>query len=507
MKKSYPELGDNLEQGTTFPVVLAIPDRKYVRKLKEENPEAFEAMKERREMLLNLTGVQNLGDLMGRSDDELFTTEVRENILNSLVQSEREEERSALQEEAEGWAAEQRLKIRFLMEDAGNWVFSGRRSEKLNETNEKLQKYAMQADDLISGVIAKFFPERSSGINMTNEIRDNNDVASLLTISMDDGWDEKARFEAKRKLMLIELLAELDKAVMKQKMNNNDLSFLHDLMNRYIYDHEGKKKGAHEDRLLVARHGGDDFTNIDWRLEDIDKEQEINDSNDDPNVITMPMGLRSLRVGNNGRSKKIEFMVDSRHKERDSLALKLLRKDTKNPEELLSDLNGVRFVFQSTDDILFFERELESRLKDAGYHIEFTRTKTAVGNNDTLSCLKYNVNITNGDDRVHQYELQIFTVPEYLNYIYSTPHSWDEYEITRFFESSSSEALFPSSIYKKLATVRQEVAEKARERASRQPKEAQGQMDDTERTDIVVTPLSMLPAEAGKADDYQESAQ
>lgn len=506
VKEAHPELGDNTEEGTTFPIALDGLHSEYEEGLKVKAPERHKAYLERKARILELTGAERFRDLMGREGDREFIQSTREHLLSVLADEKMAEEKDVMLKQKEGLLQRAGLRMWFAAEDMAERIMPSLRSKRLKEMEGDLHRNFQAADELITDVIKTFFPDMAETISMTNEVRDSHDPAYLLALAMDNKWADKARYEAKRKLILMELMANLEKVVMEEKKNGNNLASFHDLMNRYVYSHEGKKKGDREEKLLVARHGGKNFRNLEWRLEDVSDQESIRLAENGPDMIMKRMGFRSFRVGENGHSREVEFMTDSRHKDRNSLALKLLRKDTNNPKELLGDLNGVRYVFQAEDHIDLFEMTMSHRLRGAGYEVDFTRSKSAVGSDKALSCRKYNVEISK-DGKRHSFELQIFTIEEYLNYLYSTPHSWDEYEVRRFFESSSSEALFPSSIYEQLALIRRDVASQAQERARRQPKETQSQMDDMERTDITVTPLSVLPAEADEPDQYQTETQ
>lgn len=484
MKQSFPELGDNTEQGTHFPVVLDIPDREYVRQMMK-NPDLFEKFKETRDRLLALTGVKNLSELIGRSDDEELIALTGRNLVDEYLnnktdsqsaEAEKPEEKERLLERARKSIASALRSFANLFDKEG----VQKSAEALKEIQRKLELEqktgvedklvvaASDADDLIKYVVNHFFPGHNvDDLGGVNEVKNSSDVARLLMVAFDSrdekegGWSDQARFEAKRKIVLTELMYKINEFLAEQSRNSNNLSFFDEFMDRHMYSYGALKKGDYKRKYLVPETDSESGEpKVSRFISEDEKDQLLQE---DPSRRVMPIALRSFNAGVNGHRREIDFHVDSRSKTKISLALKMIRKDTQDTNELLKDLNGVRFVFENEHDIDLFEYEMNRCLREAGYEFNFKRAKEAIGPNESIKCRKYNVEIGKNGSTSH-FEFQTFTCGGFDDYFYGE-NAWAKYEIDRFFESSSSQALVPGAIYPEIKEARQEIAEEASRKA------------------------------------------
>lgn len=450
MKQSFAELGDNSKEPTLFQVGKEAVDLSFIRDLRKNHPELYAEFKETRARILRLTGQKNLADLMGRSNDRELINTTRRNIALERVKIERGEKKEK-SVEGMGFFQRSRMKIASALSGFAERLFPARLNEDISEMEARLRDYGLQADKFIEEeVVGKFFPDHTKDLHLKNEVKNCNDPAKLLMMAFDPAWHEKVRFEAKRKLRLMELFEKVNDFLKEQNLNENDLSFFDDMMNDHVYAHGDSKKGAHVAKELVTTHDPSSFQVTGWFLVDkgevIDYSEMSDEVSSQDKVMRTQIPFRKFMVGENGHSREIEFMIDARRKTKEGMALKMLRKDTNDPEALLGDLNGVRMIFKKEDHVDLFEYSMKSKLREAGYEVNFSEHRSAVGNNGSLGCRKYDVAISK-DGVSRNYEMQIFTFDEYANYLYSEEDAWPEYEIRRFFESSSSEALFPSEIY------------------------------------------------------------
>ena len=436
IKKKFPLLGDFL-----FRITGPISSFSRVKYLIKNHPELYEILKEERKKILKLTGVTNLGELKNQSDNQEMIDRVRENIARSAAD--------------------------ILVPDYVKDEYA-----RLKLSERELYDLGVQAESILDYVDNKFFPMSGEVLSEgLTDVKNCHDVGKLTLIASDDGssdnpnehgWEDTARNRALVKLALIEILAKIDQNIHERMQSDHGLAYFDQVMNKEgVYSFKGgKKKGYFDVKFLVTTHEKDDHKCINWDLVENEEEALKLAANDDKELTTM--ALRKFEVENeDGELVEIEGMVDTRVKTITSMALKMLRKDSDDAEEVLKDLNGVRLVFKNNRDIELFEKSLERKL-GKNHEVEITRSKTEVADGG-LKCKKHNILI---DGR--KYEMQIFTFQEYTDYLYQSSVSWPEYEIDRFFESSSSHAFYPGSMPKYEELDREENANRARKTARMQ---------------------------------------
>lgn len=422
MKKAYPELGDNTEQGTIFPINLPIVDKEYIKRLKEENPNMFRYMMGQRARILSLTGAKTLSELNGCSDDQDLVDYTRDRMLDSL-----------------------------------NVLGENKNPE---ERREQAELYSQIVDGFVTDVINRFFPGHELTLGLSNEVSACNDPAELLLIALDETWDDKIRFEAKRKLILIELIAKVEHALKSEK---KDMHRLNKLLAEHIYYQDpGTKRGSLDVKTLVTTHDLQQ-KNLCTKVKLLDERPE----HVSVDQKAMDLSFRKFQVddpASEGGKRTIPFVIDERKKSEFSRVLKMLRKDTTSVKDVIKDLNGVRLIFESQGDIHTFQETIIGRLQGAGHNVRMPadRMKETIGidEDSKLGVTKFNLEI---DDM--NIEFQSLTFEQFANYSYRRPTSWPEYEVRRFFEASVSESLFPDVHYSGLD--REEISKEAQDRAYR----------------------------------------
>lgn len=448
IKDAFPLFGNGV-----FNVNGSFIDIDRVEALKAEDPALYELLMSKRADICAMLGINSLSELKNQYGNVELASKIRANVVDSL-------------REYFTADAEKHLLDPSLLESIGPEVrqeLQKRVYAELNKVTEReLERLAKEADTLITGAVEKFFPETGTNpiISLVNEVENNHDIAKLVLMTADEAnHSPRARFEALRKMAIMEVLIKLDRFENERAHEHRGLSYFDDIMNegKMYSSKEGKQIGSIEVRYLISDHepGSNSCVNA-YLLEDAKKARRVEAM--DINRHSTPIALRTFSVEDeDGNETEIKGMVDSRIKNRLSMALKLLRKNSMDAVEILKDLNGIRMLFEDERGIELFERTFLKKLRANGHTVEITRSKGTVGNGG-LTFKKHNIEI---DGR--RYEWQIFTLNEFANYVYQRPNSWPEYEIKRFFESSSSEALFPSTIYGDLD--RMEMSKHAQERA------------------------------------------
>jgi hypothetical protein len=306
-----------------------------------------------------------------------------------------------------------------------------------------LHDYARTADDVVNSLRAKVLAPYRSHIETTNEIETTHDPVALLLIIFDERFHRKARFEAKRKLVLMNLAGSIDQRERETDIETKFSDFLR-FLNSHVWS-PSLKIGDLQIRYLHSRHSPDDFSCQEVRV--LSEEQA--------RAVTLAPGekltlIKRRSFSNQGR--EIPIYVTIRKKPPSAKVLKLLRKNEKNPATAVDDELGLMAVVNSVSDVKCFIRHLTRSTVQAGSFmtledISDTLTGgeyagTSMGSSGKTPMLKFFARL--GGMRV---EFIIHTNRSYLNYIYQRDVAHDEYEVKRIFDTGVAEFLFPGDIY------------------------------------------------------------
>lgn len=306
-----------------------------------------------------------------------------------------------------------------------------------------LKEYSRTADDVVNSLRSKVLAPYASHIEMTNEIETTTDPVDLLLIIFNDRFHKKARFEAKRKLQLMNLAGSIDQRERETVIESKFAQFL-DFLNDYVWS-PSLKIGDLEINYLHSRHDDQNFKCTDVR---IISELEADMFSPGPGEKLTLIKRRRFR----DNDEETPIYVSIRKKQPPAKVLKLLRKNQKNPAAAVDDELGLMAVLNSVGDVKKFMKHLtQSAVKANSFmtleDISDTLTGGAYASSSTGSSkktpmLKFFARL--GGMRV---EFIIHTNRSYLNYIYQRDVSHDEYEVKRIFDTGVAEFLFPHDIY------------------------------------------------------------
>ena len=306
-----------------------------------------------------------------------------------------------------------------------------------------VNNYSRTADGVIRYLRNKVLANYSSHIEMTNEIDACSSPAELLLIIFDDRYHLKARFEAKRKLILMNLAGSIDQRERETDIEQKFAKFL-DFLNKHVWSHEAKI-GELEIVYLLSSHEKKNFTCT--KLEIVGREKAEKLVLKPGQKLTL---IKRRRFVANG--KEIPIYVSIRKKPPEAKVLKLLRKGEENPAVAVDDELGLMGVLESTQHIKIFQRHLTSSaikassfmaLEDISDSLTGSRRSSKnIGSSSKTAMFKFFARL--GGMRV---EFIVHTYKSYLNYIYQRDVSHDEYEVKRIFDTGVAELLFPQSIY------------------------------------------------------------
>jgi len=265
----------------------------------------------------------------------------------------------------------------------------------------------------------------------------------LLLILFDDRYHKKARFEAKRKLILMSLAASIDQRERETEVENKFAQFL-DFLNEFVWSRKSRI-GELDIVYLLSNHDPETFACT--RVEVLSRAEAKKVRRKANQKLTL---IKRRRFDLNGG--EVPIYVSIRKKQPETKVLKLLRKGEENPAVAVDDELGLMGVVDSVADVKAFQRHLTRSATRAGSLMtleEVTDTLSggshrsgSIGSSAKTQMFKFFARM--GGMRV---EFIVHTNRSYLNYIYQREVSHDEYEVKRIFESGVVELLFPEDIY------------------------------------------------------------
>ena len=306
-----------------------------------------------------------------------------------------------------------------------------------------LHDYARTADDVVNSLRAKVLAPYRSHIETTNEIETTHNPVDLLLIIFDERFHRKARFEAKRKLVLMNLAGSIDQRERETDIETKFSDFLR-FLNSHVWS-PSLKIGDLEIKYLHSHHDPDDFSCREVTVLSEEKARALTPTTGEKLTLIKRRRFRS-------QDREIPIYVTIRKKPPAAKVLKLLRKNEKNPAVAVDDELGLMAVLNSVGDVKCFIRHLTRSAVEAGSlmtleDISDTLTGgqyggTSTGSSGSTPMLKFFARL--GGIRV---EFIIHTNRSYLNYVYQRDVAHDEYEVKRIFDTGVADFLFPIDIY------------------------------------------------------------
>ena len=321
----------------------------------------------------------------------------------------------------------------------------------------RVNAYSRTADGVINYLKGKVLANYASYIEMTNEIDSCKSPVDLLLILFDDRYHKKARFEAKRKLILMNLAGSIDQRERETEVEAKFEQFL-DFLNEYVWSKK-TRIGELEIVYLLSDHDPDTFacTKVEvigqghWAYGNTAAKvfgKEIPGVKKKANQkLTL---IKRRRFQANG--VEVPIYVSIRKKQSEAKVLKLLRKGEENPAVAVDDELGLMGVVDSVAEVKAFQRHLTQSATRAGSLMTLEEVSDtlsggghqsgSIGSSAKTQMFKFFARM--GGMRV---EFIVHTNRSYLNYMYEREVSHDEYEVKRIFDSGVAQLLFPQDIY------------------------------------------------------------
>lgn len=312
-----------------------------------------------------------------------------------------------------------------------------------HEIHTRMREFAATADSVIDYLRSKVLSPYASHIEISNEIGTSADPVDLLLIVFDDAYHKKVRFEAKRKLVLMNLAGAIDQRERETDIESRFAGFIR-FLNEYVWSPR-LRIGEHRLAYLLSEHDPLDYRCTDVQVIDMDQAHGLKLR---PDQRLTFVKRRLFDVG----SKEIPVYVSVRKKGPATKVIKLLRKNEKNPAVAVDDELGLMAVLDGRADVTRFLEHLTKAAVRSGVlmtleDISDTLSRggyaaASAGSSSETPMLKFFARL--GDTRV---EFIIHTNRSYLDYHFRHGVSHDEYEVRRIFDSGVAEFLFPKDIY------------------------------------------------------------
>ncbi|MBW2506579.1 MAG: hypothetical protein JRD19_05885, partial [Deltaproteobacteria bacterium] len=312
------------------------------------------------------------------------------------------------------------------------------------EIISRVNSYSQTADSVIRYLNNKVLSRYSPFIEITNEIDIASSPVDLLLIMFDNRYHKKARFEAKRKLILMSLAGSIDQWERETDIENKFAEFLH-FLNKYVWSPD-IKIGELNLFYLLSHHEPERFSCTDVKV--------LNEA--EAGKITPQQGQKLTLIKRRRfrtDSYEVPIYVSVRKKAPEAKVLKLIRKGEENPAVAVDDELGLLGVLDTAAEVKQFQKHLtESAIKAKSFmsleDISDTldgsncHASSNIGSSASTPMMKFFARM--GGMRV---EFIVHTNKTYLDYIYKKDVSHDEYEVKRIFDSGVADLLFPKEIY------------------------------------------------------------
>ncbi len=306
-----------------------------------------------------------------------------------------------------------------------------------------INTFSRTADGVIRYLQSKVLANYASYIELTNEIDATSCPVELLLTLFDDRYHRKARFEAQRKLVLMQLAAAIDQRERETDMESKFSRFL-DFLNEHVWSPD-IKIGELETVFLLSEHDQETFACR--AVQVIGRAEAKGYRWTTGRKLTL---LKRRRFRPNG--KEIPIYVTVRKKTAETKVLKLIRKNEENPAVAVDDELGLMGVVDSMLEVKLFHRHLSDSAARAGSLLTLEEVSDSlkggkhqsgnVGSSPQTPMCKFFARM--GGMRV---EFILHTNRSYLDYMYRRDVSHDEYEAKRILDSGVAELLFPPDIY------------------------------------------------------------
>lgn len=214
------------------------------------------------------------------------------------------------------------------------------------EIETTMSEYARQANDFTDKFTESVAYPGAGHLGGVNEVNAETNPLNLLLMTVDRSWAPKARFEAKRKLLLMGIVASIDRRQRTTGLTSQFGDF-GAWLGENVWSPD-RLRGESEGAYLISNHDPDT-----WACPSAFtlSQEEGKKFHPEANQKVTQL-LRREFIARDGT--RIQGFVSSRAKDLNSKIEKMLRKRSENPATAVDDDLGLMAVFESIEDIRDF---------------------------------------------------------------------------------------------------------------------------------------------------------
>lgn len=338
-----------------------------------------------------------------------------------------------------------------------------------SEIAERIRKYAGQADETVIRLAKEL--DRPVLFELTNEVASTQSILDLIGMVFDERSDERTKFEAVRKLTLMEVFAVIDQHEREEtereiatlsvgkteedreriaamyRLQGADRNYYH--FQQFLDDFVFKSKVSGGDRMGVLKSIHDETNFATVSVTKLPKKQAEIARYRKPKKGEKYTEIGERTFEQDGK----QYLVYSKPRKKDSIAtaLKMIRKATMNPGGI-QDSIGLLAVLPDRASIDAFMARLRAGAAEAGRLFEIEESEDTLdgnpysaknpGSSKDLRAFKFIV-------RIGSLEVEglIFHHIGWADNLYRDDVSHNEFNIKRYYESSLAQWFFPQEIY------------------------------------------------------------
>lgn len=312
------------------------------------------------------------------------------------------------------------------------------RAYAIPDIENAITDYGLAADGIIRALKRDVLQQTDTGsqFEMESEVMDTHDPVELALMIFDNTLPRRKRFEAKRKLQLMELVASVEQRNREAKINEKSAKF-NAFLNECVW--------IPGDLDRVYRVSTHDPETLRCTQAEIKDKWEFPQPYQNVEVIDR----RKFKSRN---ETKPAFVRPRASKEIETQIIKLLVRGEKNPEAAIHDQIGLMVVLDSVEDIKKFKNSLVRSAEKHGSFIKFDEEE------NTLEDGERDIRYPGSSDKYRNHnfhaivdgvrvEIILHTNQSYLNSEYELGNAHREYAVSRAFDSGVVGLLFPPEIY------------------------------------------------------------
>jgi len=326
----------------------------------------------------------------------------------------------------------------------------------------KANEYIAHFENQSTGMLKDFV----SSVGINNEVQSASNPIDLVLITLSPRASRKMRYEARRKLVLIDLALHDMAYVRQERIQQQDIEAFMRFLGKNLWQ-GGSGQTAHIE--MVSEHSPMDnaCTGVTFLRPQggrFDKpfstlwfhgSSSVAEEQDGMNLFLSQYHRYTAvqaRVWRDDKGNLQWAVFDHREKRVIDKMIKMMRKDTKDPR-IIDDAAGFKFIVEDKRSIYTFLETLQEHAVKNGFLFSITDVSDTIdneddylsgnkGSNKKVEMVKFNI-LFQG----HNIQLLLHTPRSYLDYQYRDGTGWAYYEINRAIDSGLLDHLYPKDIY------------------------------------------------------------